>query len=131
MDAFNIIVRMSSRDAHYGGGIVAGARILELFGDAATGLTAVADANEGLLQSWENVEFVQPVHPGDFIQVEAKVVKKTRMRRFIDVAAFRLVRGLSSADALVEKVEPPERIASAKGVMVIPYSQARAGAKHE
>jgi len=43
-----IRVRMSARDAHYGGELVAGATTLALFGDVATEITIRHDGDEGL-----------------------------------------------------------------------------------
>jgi acyl-CoA hydrolase len=130
-DKFTLVVRMGASDAHYGGNVVAGARILELFGDAVTGLSAMDRGDEGLLASWEEVKFRKPVYPGDFLQVDACVEKRTKLRSFIKVTANRIVRGLSSADSTVEKVDPPESVADANGVIVIPYAQARGGARND
>ena len=41
-------MRMSARDAHYGGNLVPGARILEIFGDLITDLAIQQDGDEGL-----------------------------------------------------------------------------------
>lgn len=128
METFTITVRVNSRDAHYGGNVVAGARVLELFGDAVTGLTAVESGNEGLLTSWTEVKFLKTVHPGDFLQVTAEVVKKKNLRRFVRLTADRFIRGLAAEDASVETVEPAERVAEADGIIVIPYADARRGA---
>ena len=43
-----IRVRMSAHDAHYGGNLVDGAKMLELFGDVATELLIRRDGDEGL-----------------------------------------------------------------------------------
>ncbi|MHA1414427.1 MAG: 3-aminobutyryl-CoA ammonia lyase, partial [Promethearchaeota archaeon] len=43
-----IRVRISASDAHYGGNLVDGAKILELFGDVATELLIRHDGDEGL-----------------------------------------------------------------------------------
>ena len=48
-------IRMSSRDAHYAGDLVDGARILNLFGDLATELTIQYDGDEGLLRAYDKV----------------------------------------------------------------------------
>lgn len=45
-----IRVRMSAHDAHYGGNLVDGARMLQLFGDVGTELCIVYDGDEGLLR---------------------------------------------------------------------------------
>lgn len=67
-------VRMSQADAHYGGNLVAGARIMELFGDAATELAIRHDGDEGLLAGYESVEFLAPVYAGDFLEVTGRIV---------------------------------------------------------
>ena len=56
-----IRLRMSSSDAHYGGGLVDGARILALFGDVATELLIKLDGDEGLFLRYDEVEFIAPV----------------------------------------------------------------------
>ena len=75
-------VRMSSHDAHYGGGLVDGARMLALFGDVATELLIRMDGDEGLFASYDSVEFVAPVYAGDYIEAQGRIVKSRQ-----DVAA--------------------------------------------
>ncbi|GAG89661.1 unnamed protein product, partial [marine sediment metagenome] len=48
-----IRVRMSLNDAHYGGNLVDGAKILELFGDVATELLIKNDGDEGLFRAYD------------------------------------------------------------------------------
>jgi 3-aminobutyryl-CoA ammonia-lyase len=57
-----IRLRMSAHDAHYGGGLVDGARMLALFGDVATELLIRSDGDEGLFASYDSVEFLAPVY---------------------------------------------------------------------
>ena len=47
-----IRLRMSSHDAHYGGNLVDGARMLGLFGDVATELLIQHDGDEGLFKAY-------------------------------------------------------------------------------
>jgi succinylarginine dihydrolase len=56
-----IRLRMSTQDAHYGGNLVDGARMLGLFGDVATELLIRNDGDEGLFVAYDNVEFLAPV----------------------------------------------------------------------
>lgn len=63
-----IRLRMSSHDAHYGGNLVDGARMLQLFGDVATELLIQMDGDEGLFKAYDSVEFMAPVFAGDFIE---------------------------------------------------------------
>ena len=46
-----IRVRMSLHDAHYGGNLVDGARMLNLFGDVATELLIMRDGDEAAFSS--------------------------------------------------------------------------------
>ena len=48
MERSLIRLRMSSHDAHYGGNLVDGAKMLQLFGDVATELLIMHDGDEGL-----------------------------------------------------------------------------------
>ena len=101
-----IRVRMSGRDAHYGGGLVAGATILALFGDIATELAIRHDGDEGLLRVYENVEFLAPVYAGDFIEATGKIVQVGNTSRKIEfvarkvIASSRISGQLSAADVL-------------------------------
>ena len=63
-----IRLRMSAHDAHYGGNLVDGARMLQLFGDVATELLIISDGDEGLFKAYDEVEFVAPVYAGDYIE---------------------------------------------------------------
>lgn len=74
-------VRMASGDAHYLGDLVAGAKLLELIGDAATELALRTDGDEGLLRAYENVEFLAPVHAGDYLEVRGWVESIGRTSR--------------------------------------------------
>ena len=67
-------LRLSTHDAHYGGGLVDGARVLGLFGDVATELLVRLDGDEGLFRAYESVEFLAPLHAGDFVEVEGEVL---------------------------------------------------------
>ena len=68
-------VRMGNHDAHYGGNLVDGARILALFGDVATELLIRTDGDEGLFRAYDLVDFLAPVYAGDYIEAEGEIVK--------------------------------------------------------
>ena len=63
-----IRLRMSAKDAHYGGNLVDGAHMVHLFGDVATELLILQDGDEGLFCAYDNIEFLAPVYAGDFIE---------------------------------------------------------------
>src|SRR5271167_3481063 len=78
-------LRFSSQDAHYGGNLVDGARMLGLFGDLATELLIRLDGDEGLFRAYSSVEFLAPVRAGDYIEAEAEIIrigKTSREMRF-------------------------------------------------
>ena len=66
---------MSQADAHYGGNLVDGARLLALFGDLATELLIRLDGDEGLFRAYDAVEFLAPVYAGDYVEVEGEITR--------------------------------------------------------
>ena len=66
-------LRMSAKDAHYGGNLVDGAHMVHLFGDVATELLIKCDGDEGLFCAYDNVEFLAPVYAGDFIEATGTI----------------------------------------------------------
>ena len=78
MDKAMIRVRMSAGDAHYGGNLVDGAKMLQLFGDVATELLIRNDGDEGLFVAYDNVEFLAPVYAGDYIEAVGEITKSRK-----------------------------------------------------
>ena len=56
-------LRMSAKDAHYGGNLVDGAHMVHLFGDVATELLIQIDGDEGLFAGYENPIAMLPNRP--------------------------------------------------------------------
>ncbi len=114
-------LRMSSRDAHYAGNLVDGARILNLFGDLATELTVRYDGDEGLLRAYDKVEFLAPVHAGDFIEVTGKITETGKTSRRMSFEAYKVIA--PSPDQRYESscnvLEPPILVAKASGTCVV------------
>ena len=77
-----IRLRMSAKDAHYGGNLVDGAHMVHLFGDVATELLIKTDGDEGLFCAYNNVEFKAPVYAGDYIEAygEAQAPRRKQLR---------------------------------------------------
>ena len=121
-----IRVRMSAADAHYGGDLVDGARILALFGDVATELLIRMDGDEGLFAAYDSVEFLAPVRAGDYIEAEGRidsVGKTSRKMSFVarKVIAARPDAAASAADFLAE----PVIVCRASGTCVTPKANKR------
>jgi 3-aminobutyryl-CoA ammonia-lyase len=117
---------MSQADAHYGGDLVDGARILALFGDAATELCVRHDGDEGLLRAYEAVELLAPTHAGDFLEVEAELVaagNTSRTMRFEARKVARPRRDLS--DSAAEALAEPVVVCRARGTVVVPREKQR------
>ena len=113
-------VRMSSHDAHYGGDLVDGARILSLFGDVATELLVRLDGDEGLFAGYSSVEFSAPVHAGDYIEAVGEIVRVGNTSREMIFEARKVIAsrpdlGPTAAQALPE----PLVVARARGTCVV------------
>ncbi len=114
-------IRMSSRDVHYAGNLVDGARILNLFGDLATELTIQYDGDEGLLRAYEEIEFLAPVYSGDFIEIIGKITKVGKTSRKMNFEAYKVIS--SNKDNLIESacdvLDLPILVAKATGTSVV------------
>jgi 3-aminobutyryl-CoA ammonia-lyase len=113
-------VRMSQADAHYGGELVDGARILALFGDAATELCVRHDGDEGLLRAYEAVELLAPTHAGDFLEVEAEIVSVGTTSRRMRFEARMVTRPRPDlSDSAAEALAEPLVVCRARGTCVV------------
>ena len=114
-------LRVSSKNAHYAGGLVDGAYILNLFGDVATELTIRIDGDEGLLRSYDNVEFLSPVYAGDFLLIKGKVVKIGNTSRKILFEAYKIIEPIKNSkfDSNCKVLDPPLLVAKASGTSVV------------
>ena len=106
-------LRMSAKDAHYGGNLVDGAHMVHLFGDVATELLIKCDGDEGLFCAYDNVEFLAPVYAGDYIEAETFEARKVIISR-PDIND-------SAADVLAE----PVVVCRASGTCVVPKDKQR------
>ncbi len=119
-------VRMSARDAHYGGNLVAGARILELFGDLITDLAIQQDGDEGLFRAYHGVEFLAPVYSGDFIEARGRIVKVGNTSRRCEFEAYKVITARTEiSDSAADVLEEPILVCSAVGTTVVPAEKKR------
>src|ERR1041385_336229 len=86
-----IRVRMSAHDAHYGGNLVDGAKMLQLFGDVGTELSIRLDGDEGLFRAYDNIEFLAPVYAGDYIEIEGEITKVGNTSRAMRFEARKVI----------------------------------------
>lgn len=85
---------------------MAGAKILELFGDVATALCLREAGVEGLFRAYESVDFLAPVYAGDTVQVTATIIKVGHTSRRMKFVAL--------------KAKPRKVVCRAVGTVVIP-----------
>jgi 3-aminobutyryl-CoA ammonia-lyase len=121
-----IRLRMGSHDAHYGGDLVDGAKMLQLFGDVATELCIRLDGDEGLFRTYDKVDFLAPVYAGDFIEAHGRIVRVGNTSRAMEFEAWKVIAprpdiSASAADLL----EEPILVCSAEGIVVTPKENQR------
>lgn len=128
MNDVMIRLRMGEHDAHYAGGLVAGARMLELFGDVATELLIRRDGDEGLFAGYSDVKFLAPVFAGDYIEATGRIVREGNTSRTMEFVARKVVapeRGPGLADSAAELLAEPVVVCTATGTCVTPKDRQR------
>ena len=121
MEKSMIRLRMSAHDAHYGGNLVDGARMLQLFGDVATELLIRHDGDEGLFVAYDNVEFLNPVFAGDYIEATGEITKIGNSSRKMTFEAKKVIRSRTDISASAADVlEEPVVVCRASGTCVVP-----------
>ena len=121
-----IRLRMSSADAHYGGNLVDGARVLALFGDVATELLIANDGDEGLFVAYDKVEFLAPVFAGDYIEAEGHITNIGNTSRRMEFEARKVVAARSDISATAADVlDQPVVVCRASGTCVVPKDKQR------
>lgn len=119
-------MRLSQADAHYGGNLVDGAKVLGLFGDVATELLIIHDGDEGLFRAYEKVDFLAPLHAGDIIEVEGEIIKTGNTSRTMHFACYKVVTARpdlspSAAEVLAKR----ELVTEAVGTCIVPKERQR------
>lgn len=116
-----IRVRMSCHDAHYGGNLVEGAHMLQLFGDVATELLIQRDGDEGLFKAYDMVEFIAPVYAGDFIEAVGEIVSEgNTSRKMVFEARKVIVPRPDISDSAADVLDEPIVVCRASGTCVTP-----------
>lgn len=116
-----IRVRMSSHDAHYGGNLVDGAKMLQLFGDVATELLIREDGDEGLFRAYDNIEFLAPVYAGDYIEATGEIVSKgNTSRKMVFTAKKVIIPRADISPSAADILDEPVIVCRASGTCVTP-----------
>lgn len=114
-------VRIHHSDAHYGGNLASGAKVMELFGDVATELLIRLDGDEGLFRAYDSVEFLAPVYGGDYLEVEGEITKVGNTSRSMRFEARKVIQPEPAAGPSAAKVlAQPIIVAKATGTCVTP-----------
>ena len=121
MKKATIRVRMSSHDAHYGGNLVDGAKMLQLFGDVATELLIIHDGDEGLFKAYDIVEFMAPVYAGDYIEASGEIISTgNSSRKMVFEARKVIVPRPDISESAADVLETPIVVCRASGTCVVP-----------
>jgi 3-aminobutyryl-CoA ammonia-lyase len=124
--AASLRIRLSQADAHYGGGLVPGAKLMELYGDVATELCIRSDGDEGLFAAYSSVEFLAPLHAGDFIEVRGRIVRTGTTSREIEFEALRYATPRPEVnDSAADLLDDPELVGRATGTCVVKADRQR------
>ncbi len=121
-----IRLRMGAHDAHYGGNLVDGAKMLQLFGDVATELLILNDGDEGLFKAYTDIEFMAPVFAGDYIEAVGEIVEVGNSSRKMKFEARKVIVPRTDInDSAADALEEPIVVCRATGVCVVPKDKQR------
>src|SRR5215208_1131815 len=87
-----IRLRLGPSDSRYAGGLVAGAKVMEIFGDLETEIALREGGDEGLCVAYDMVEFLAPLHAGDFVEGRARVVERGSSSRRITAEIHKVLQ---------------------------------------
>jgi len=117
---------MSAHDAHYGGNLVDGARMLALFGDVATELLIRLDGDEGLFVAYDKVEFLAPVYAGDYIEARGRITRVGNTSRAMEFEARKtIVARTDVSESAADFLDEPILVCRASGTCVTPRDKKR------
>ena len=115
-----IRLRMGAEDAHYGGQMVDGAHMLNLFGDVATELLIMNDGDEGLFKAYDEVEFMAPVHAGDYIEASGEITNVGNTSRKMTFVAKKVITPRPDInDSACDVLAEPVIVCRASGTCVV------------
>ncbi len=123
LKSLELRLRLGAHDAHYGGNLVDGAKLLALFGDVATGLLAIHDGDEGLFAGYESVEFLAPAYAGDFVEIRGTIVRVGTTSRKMSFEAWKIIEARPNVrHSAAIRLTEPVLLCRATGTCVVPKS---------
>ena len=121
-----IRLRMSHKDAHYGGSLVDGAHMVHLFGDVATELLIKMDGDEGLFLKYTDVQFLAPTYAGDYIEAYGEIYEVGNTSRKMRFEAKKVVAARPDiSPSAADFLEEPIVVCRAEGICVTPKEAKR------
>ena len=116
-----IRLRVSAADGHYAGGLVDGARVMQLMGDAVTEVLIRHAGDEGLSVKMTS-EFLAPVRAGDYLEIRAKLVSVGNSSRTIECTAHKVIELIHPDHSAARVLNPPILVAKATDIAVVPQA---------
>ncbi len=92
-------VMMRGADGHYVGGLVNGARIVDMWGDVGTELMVYVDGDISLFLGYKNIKFTAPVYVGDFMEYHGWIEKVGNQSYTCHFEAWKVATMLDRTDA--------------------------------
>jgi 3-aminobutyryl-CoA ammonia-lyase len=94
--------------------------MLEVFGDLITELAIKQDGDEGLFRAYSSVEFLAPVHAGDFIEARGRIVKVGNTSRTCEFEAHKVIATRPDvSESAAEVLSEPVLVCKAVGTTVV------------
>jgi 3-aminobutyryl-CoA ammonia-lyase len=87
-----IRLRLAPADARYAGRLAAGSKAMEIFADLETEIALREGGDEGLCVAYDMVEFLAPLHAGDFVEGRARVVERGSSSRRITAEIHKVLQ---------------------------------------
>jgi acyl-CoA hydrolase len=112
-----IRLRLAPADARYAGGLAAGSKAMEIFADLETELALREGGDEGLCAAYDMVEFLAPLHVGDFLEGRGRVVARGRTSRRVYLELHRVLHVDASGRGSID--DPPLLAARASATIVV------------
>lgn len=126
MEKVTLRLRLGAHDAHYGGNLVDGAKVLALFGDVATELLIKHDGDEGLFRAYESVDFLAPLYAGDYIEVSGEIVKVGKTSRKMEFYAYKVIEARTDiSESAANFLAEPILTTKAVGTCIVPLDKQR------
>jgi 3-aminobutyryl-CoA ammonia-lyase len=118
--------RLGNEDAHYGGNLVAGSKQLEIIGDLITELAMRYDGDEGLFRAYESIEFLAPLHAGDWIEARGRIVRVGTTSRACEFEVWKVAGPRPDvSESAAEFLDEPVLTCRAAGTTVVPKEHQR------